>query len=290
MGEGGPSAILGLRRQGRPSRIVQARIGRDLEPMANDDNKPFKTTHLIPTMVAHMMTPGVVQVPGDVSVSEAAMLLEREQTPCLLVKDTDTQFGIMTPSDIVKKVVAQGLEPHDIEVRTIMTRPVQFIEYDEALTEALMLMMTTGASLLIVTKQHQPVGVLSAQDLMLNPPRRSTRIPVVVSVVGQASELGLNYNAIITQLSHAGGLIESATKLMPKTNILLAFSISGQNTPLTIRGKVLACEIPGAEPDETSSGIQTWHVDIQFTDLSSPDLARIRAWALQTMPPSPKLS
>ena len=74
----------------------------------NDDDKSVKTTPLIPTMVAHMMTPGVVQIPGDVSVSEAAMLLEREQAPCLLVKDTDTQFGIMTPTDIVKKVVARG--------------------------------------------------------------------------------------------------------------------------------------------------------------------------------------
>lgn len=290
MGERGPSAILGVHCQGGPSRIVQAQIGRGLEPMTGDDNKPIKTTYLIPTMVAHMMTPGVVQVPGDVSVSEAAMLLEREQAPCLLVKDTDTQFGIMTPDDIVKKVVAQGLEPHDIEVRTIMTRPVQFIEYDQAMTEASILMMATGASLLIVTKQHQPVGVLRAQDLMLNPPRRSARIPVVVSVVGHASATGLNYNAIITQLSLAGGLIESTTQLTPKANVVLAFSISGQNTPLTIRGRVMACEISGTAPNKTSGGTHTWHIDIQFTDLSSPDLGRIRAWALQTIPPSINLS
>src|SRR4249920_406490 len=156
-------------------------------PMPDANDKPSKATNFSQTVIAHMMTPGVVQIPGDVSVSEAALLLEREQAPCLLVKDTDAQFGLMTPTDIVKKVVAQGLEPHDIEVRTIMTRPVQFIEYDEALTEALMLMMTTGASLLIVTKQNQPVGVLSAQDLMLGPPRRHARIPVVVSVSGRAS-------------------------------------------------------------------------------------------------------
>ena len=55
-------------------------------PMPNDDDDSFKTTHLTHTMVAHMMTPGVVQIPGDVSVSEAAMLLEREQAPCLLVR------------------------------------------------------------------------------------------------------------------------------------------------------------------------------------------------------------
>ena len=76
--------------------------------MPNDDDKPFKTTNLIQTVVAHMMTPGVVQVPGDVSVSEAALLLAREQAPCLLVKDTDMQFGLMTATDIMKKVVAQG--------------------------------------------------------------------------------------------------------------------------------------------------------------------------------------
>ncbi len=252
--------------------------------MPNDEDKPFKTAHPIHTMVAHMMTPGIVQIPGDVSVSEAALLLEREQAPCLLVKDTDTRFGLMTPIDIVKKVVAQGLEPHDIEVRTIMTRPVQFIEYDEALAEASTLMVTTGASLLIVTKQNQPVGVLSAQDLMLTPSRRKTKIPVVVSVVGRASVLGPHHNAMITQLNHVGALVESATKLTPKSNVALAFSISGQNTPLTIRGRVLAGELPETDPHEPSSGTRIWHVDIQFTDLSSADLARIRAWALQTMP------
>ena len=258
--------------------------------MPNDDDKPFKSTHLIPTMVAHMMTPGVVQVPGDVSVSEAALLLEREQAPCLLVKDTDTRFGIMTPTDIVKKVVAQGLEPHDIEVRTIMTRPVQFIEYDQALAEASTLMMASGAPLLIVTKQNQPVGVLSAQALMLTPPRCGTKIPVVVSVVGQALMQGTNYNAMITQLSHAGALIESTVKIVTGTNVVLAFSIPGQNTPLTIRGTVLTSGASGTEPGESSSVVRTWHVDIQFTDISSTDLTRIRAWALQTMPPSPNHS
>ena len=254
--------------------------------MAKDDDKPIKTTHLISTMVCHMMTPGVVQVPGDVSVSEAALLLEREQAPCLLVKDADTQFGLMTPADIVKKVVAQGLEPHDVEVRTIMTRPVQFIEYDEVLAEASTLMVATGASLLIVTKQNQPVGVLSAEDLMLSPPRRDTRSPVVVSVVGRSSEHGLNYNAMITQLSHIGALVESTAKILTGTNVVLAFSIPGQNTPLTIHGTVLNSVVAEKEPDQPSSGSRIWHVDIQFTGLSSTDLTRIRAWALQAMPSS----
>jgi hypothetical protein len=171
-----------------------------------------------------------------------------------------------------------------------MTRPVQFIEYDEALAEASTLMMATGASLLIVTKQNQPVGVLSAQDLMLSPPRRDTRIPVVVSVSARASAQGLNYNAMITHLSHVGALIESTAKILTGTKVVLAFSIPGQNTPVTLHGIVLTSGLPGAEPNKLLSGSRTWHVDIQFTDLSSSDLARIRAWALQTMPPLPDRS
>ena len=91
-----------------------------------------KPSHYSTPMVAHMMTPGVVQVPGDVSVSEAALLLDRERIPCLLVKDSDTSFGIMTSGDIVKKVVAQGLEAARCgsSVHYVETRPFDRMRSD----------------------------------------------------------------------------------------------------------------------------------------------------------------
>jgi len=255
--------------------------------MAGLDNPPPKAASIVPTVVAHMMTPGVVQVPGDVSVSEAALMLEREQAPCLLVKDTETLFGLMTPTDIVKKVVAQGLEPHETEVRTIMSRPVQFIEYDEALEEASTLMVATGASLLIVTKQNQPVGVITAHDLMLTPPRRATNIPAVVTVMGHESAGGRQaHNAVILQLNHLGARMESETKVAVRSRVVLAFSLPGQNTPLTVHGKVLDSEFRPAGSAEPSGKRQ--RAEIQFIELPNADLARLKAWVLQTLPPSPR--
>jgi CBS domain-containing protein len=253
--------------------------------MPCQDEHPPKDFNVVPTVVAHMMTPGVVQVPGDVSVSEAAMLLEREHAPCLLVKENETVFGLMTPTDIVKKVVAQGLEPHEIEVRTIMTRPVQFIEYDEALQEASTMMLASGASLLVVTKENQPVGILSAQDLMLSPPRRHTNIPTVLSVVGEDLTHRRAQNAAITQLSHVGARIELATKLPGKARVALVFSLPGQNTPLTIHGKVMTCEARSADAF-TRSRKDMVAVEVQFADLSNADLARLKAWTLQAIPSS----
>lgn len=256
--------------------------------MPSQDGDRSKAANHRDTVVARMMTPGVVQIPGDVSVTEAASLLEREQISCLLVKDTESCFGLMTPTDIVKKVVAQGLEPDDIEVRTIMTRPVQFIEYDRVIDEASTLMMATGTPILIVTKQEQPVGVLTARDLILSPKQCPTNIPAAISVTeGGHSES--QYRAVIVQLSHVGALVESPASLLPDTAVILSFSLPGLTSPLTARGTVLS------QDDQTGSAgtplfSSTSTVDIQFTELSPADRSRIKAWVLQNAPKSTDLS
>lgn len=253
---------------------------------SNDETRPTAANHLNP-VVAHMMTPGVVQIPGDVSVTEAASLLEREQMPCLLIKETESCFGLMTPTDIVKKVVAQGLEPDDIEVRTIMTRPVQFIEYDRAADDASTMMMTSGTPILIVTKQDQPVGVLTARDLILAPKRCLVNIPATIRATDENLP-GPEHHARIVQLSHVGALVESSTSLLPDTSVILSFSLPSLASPMTVRGRVVSGygrRHGAVKPPRTSAAT----VDIQFVDLSSTDQSAIKAWVLQHSPTSSDL-
>ena len=234
------------------------------------------------TVVAHMMTPGVVQIPGDVSVTEAASLLEREQMPCLLIKDTDTRFGLMTPADIVKKVVAQGLEPDHVEVRAIMSRPVQFIEYDRAVDEASTLMMSTGTPILIVTKQNQPVGVITAKDLVLSPKRRQVNIPAVIDTLDERPPT--HHQAVIIQLSHAGAVVESPGRLLPGTTIVLTFTLPESSNALAVHATVLNRydQIPRADKMPPSSASR---VEVQFIQLSPSDQSTIQTWILQNSPP-----
>lgn len=252
--------------------------------MLRDRPSNFSTS-----MVAHMMTPGVVQVPGDVSVSEAALLLERERIPCLLVKDSDTAFGIMTSGDIVKKVVAQGLEPHEIEVRAIMSKPVHSIEYDQILDDATSLMASTGTSLLIVTKQSQPVGILTAQDLALAPRRCDTCLPATVRVTDCEGE-GAKHVATIRQLSHVGAFIESRTLLLPGTTVVISFILPGPDMSFSLRGTILNSSYEPDLPEDGGRVGSNPGVDIQFAPLSSSDESKIRAWVLQNLPRSSDLS
>jgi CBS domain-containing protein len=248
---------------------------------SNDETRSTAANHPNP-VVAQMMTPGVVQIPGDVSVTEAASLLEREQMPCLLIKDTESCFGLMTPTDIVKKVVAQGLEPDDIEVRTIMTRPVQFIEYDRAADDASTMMMASGTPILIVTKQDQPVGVLTARDLILAPRRCLANIPTTIRAT-DGSRSGPEYHATIVELSHVGALVEASTSLLPDTSVILSFSLPSLASPLTVRGRIVSDYGRGRgapKPSRTSAAT----IDIQFVDLSPTDQSTVKAWVLQHSP------
>lgn len=256
--------------------------------MKNQDNHDPQTPNTQITLVAHMMTPGVVQIPGDVSVAEAASLLEQEHMPCLLVKDTDAHFGLMTPADIVKKVVAQGLSPDDIEVRSIMSRPVQFIEYDRAADEASTLMMASGSPILIVTKQEQPVGVLTARDLVLSPKRCHTRVPATISVLDDGTP-GAPHQALIVQLSHVGAVLQSPTLLLPHTQVVVHFALPELPAPLSVTGTIIDDRTNPARPGKPLSP-GTPSVDVQFTDLPPADQSRIKAWVLQNSPKATDLA
>jgi hypothetical protein len=68
---------------------------------------------------------------------------------------------------------------------------------------------------------------------------------------------------------------------------MLVFTLPGHNAPLTLQGKVLSCEsiLPGA----AASPERAFAVEVQFADLSHTDLARLKAWTLQSIPPTADL-
>jgi hypothetical protein len=89
---------------------------------------------------------------------------------------------------------------------------------------------------------------------------------------------------MIVQLSHVGARLESASGLRARAVVKLAFSLPGQNTPLSIHGKVLS---DSSSPAADVPAVQrTFAVEVQFAELSPADAARLKAWALQAIPPS----
>src|SRR5437773_12200050 len=118
------------------------------------------------SLVAHVMSPGVVQIPGDVSVRDAAVIMQKEHAPCVIVRDSDDKIGIMTHSDIVHNVVARGLDPDEVEASTIMSSPVYCVEFNQTVESAAPVLATRRVPPLLVTSQHAPIGILAARNIV----------------------------------------------------------------------------------------------------------------------------
>ena len=263
----------------RPSREVPDRV------LRTDEQSDRAAGQKPSSLVIHAMHPGVIQIPGDVSVGEAARLMHKEQAPCVLIKDTENRIGIMTHTDIVYKVVAQGLNPDDVESRRIMSMPVQSIEFDQSLEAVTTMMASSEVPLLVVTRQQHPIGVISAQDLVVSPIRSDSPIQATVRVYNERPE-GVSSPAIITQLSHLGAFVEAAATLTPGARITLEFVLADSTRPIAVEATVLEGPRDAARSIRASSKIPACAA-VRFTDVSLPDQSQISAWIIRTRSKKP---
>jgi CBS domain-containing protein len=116
--------------------------------------------------VGQLMKKDLITVDAGTSVVEAAKLMKVYDVESILVSSQSRIIGIVTESDIVKKVIGSDRAPYFIPVEDIMSSPVVGIEERRPLTEAADLMDKHQSRHLGVTKGGTVVGVLSVRDLL----------------------------------------------------------------------------------------------------------------------------
>lgn len=91
---------------------------------------------LIEQNVKEFVTP-VTAISSDSTICEAAIALSKRKADCLLLKNNNNEFiGIITDSDIQKRVVALDLQP-DNPVYLIMSSPVLYFDENTSLLDVI---------------------------------------------------------------------------------------------------------------------------------------------------------
>ncbi len=109
------------------------------------------------------------------TIREVAAVMEQAGVGSVAVIDGDRLVGIVTDRDLVRRVLARGLEA-DARIDSVMTTPVITVAADDALDAAFGLFASHGLRRLAVTRDDSFVGMLTIDDLL-------------VSVVGQLGSL-----------------------------------------------------------------------------------------------------
>lgn len=113
----------------------------------------------------YMISP-VLSIDLESSVQEAAQFMEAHNIGSLLVKEFDEYVGIVTETDLARKVLGKGLNPESTVISEIMTSPVLSLDRYLPIEEANHFMHKNKIRHLGVTEVDKIVGILSVKDLV----------------------------------------------------------------------------------------------------------------------------
>jgi len=113
-----------------------------------------------------MMQSAAQTISPDATAYDAARQMRAEKIGALLVRDGGCYLGIISESDLVRKVLADSLVPVNTLVRSIMSAPLITIDVTASAHDASDLMAQAGIRHLAVLEGGEVAGILSVRDLL----------------------------------------------------------------------------------------------------------------------------
>ena len=115
---------------------------------------------------SQLMKRDLAKVTEAATVADAAKLMRDRKIGSVFVEENERIVGIVTETDIVRRVIGTGYMPGFISVANIMSSPVIGIDAGRPITEAADLMERNQTRHLAVMKSGDIIGVLSVRDLL----------------------------------------------------------------------------------------------------------------------------
>ena len=116
-----------------------------------------------------------ITIERDTDAQTAARIIRDRGIGSLFVTNGKEIVGILTDTDMVRRVVAAGADTHKTTAEQIMSAPILTIEQNKTVLDANDLMAQTHVRHLGVTQDGKLVGMISVRDLVVfltNLPRK----------------------------------------------------------------------------------------------------------------------
>lgn len=102
----------------------------------------------------------------EMSLVEAAKLMDEENVNSLLIEENEKAKGIITDEDLVRKVIAKGLDPKKARLKDVMSQDLVTIKSNRDIYDALILMRQNNIRQLPVVDNDKLVGFLTSKDIL----------------------------------------------------------------------------------------------------------------------------
>ncbi|MBC7080849.1 MAG: CBS domain-containing protein [Thermoplasmatales archaeon] len=117
-------------------------------------------------LVKDIMSRSPVIIKGDATVLEASKEMKAEKVGSVVVVKNGKPVGILTESDILKKIVAEGKDASKTKVKDVMSSPLISISPNEKVEKALKLFGENRIRRLPVVENGKLVGMITERDIV----------------------------------------------------------------------------------------------------------------------------
>src|SRR6185503_5041775 len=114
-----------------------------------------------------MMNRDIKKISPDAKIRELAQLMRDKKIGSALVEQANDYIGIVSEADLVRKGLAEGLNPDQATVRQVMSSPIITIDINRTVADANDLMAKRGIRHLPITELGKIVGIISVRDLVI---------------------------------------------------------------------------------------------------------------------------
>ena len=114
--------------------------------------------------VKFYMSEEIVSVDSRASATEAAQKMYDSGRGSVLIEKNGEFIGILTEGDLSQRVIAQIKKPIEVQVMSIMSKPIISIESNKLMATAFLLMEEHGIRHIAVSDNRKITGMLSIRD------------------------------------------------------------------------------------------------------------------------------
>ncbi|NWF95374.1 MAG: CBS domain-containing protein [Candidatus Thorarchaeota archaeon] len=116
--------------------------------------------------VRDIMTVNVVTMPPTATAFEVAKSMSSLDIGSIIIVDKERPVGIITESDIVRRVTAEYADPKKVKASEIMSSPLIHVTPETPLTEAMRVMARSGIRRVAVLRNNTLAGIITSRDIL----------------------------------------------------------------------------------------------------------------------------
>ena len=118
-------------------------------------------------LVKDVMSSPAVTASENTTIDKTAQAMSNDRLGCIIVTNKDGRaLGIITESDLVRRVLAKNIKPNKLTAKEVMSTPLITVEPDDGLIEIAKRMTKLKVRRMGVVYKGNLVGIISSRDIL----------------------------------------------------------------------------------------------------------------------------